>query len=77
MSRNVLSASPARIAEMPTKYDIANIGGEVNWNLLRGDSDYAQLTQVSYDNQAADYVLLQTKREVYVSTVEAYQIVVP
>ena len=30
MSRNVLSASPARIAEMPTKYDVANIGGEVN-----------------------------------------------
>ncbi|MDE4963856.1 TolC family protein, partial [Francisella tularensis] len=46
------------------------------WNLLRGGSDYAQLKQASYDNQAANYALLQTKREVYAGTVEAYQTVV-
>ncbi|KEI34880.1 type I secretion outer membrane protein, TolC precursor [Francisella sp. W12-1067] len=76
MSRNNLSGNPQQIALIPTKYDVANISGNVNWNLLKGGSDFAQLKQASYDNQAANYALLQTKREVYAGTVEAFQTVV-
>ncbi|MDE4978376.1 hypothetical protein NAI52_12255, partial [Francisella tularensis subsp. holarctica] len=42
MSRYALSGSPAQIAEIPTKYDVANIGGKVRRNLLRGGYDDAQ-----------------------------------
>ncbi|MEY8703171.1 TolC family protein [Francisella philomiragia] len=76
MSRNALSGNQQQIEKIPTKYDVANIGGEANWNLLRGGSDYAKLKQASYNNQAANYALLQTQREVYAGTVEAYQTVV-
>ncbi|APD42047.1 TolC family protein [Francisella orientalis] len=76
MSRNALSRSPEQIARIPTKYDIASVGGEANWNILRGGSDYAKLKQASYNNQAANYALLQTQREVYAGTVESYQTVV-
>ncbi|MED7818964.1 MULTISPECIES: TolC family protein [unclassified Francisella] len=76
MQRNNLSGAPAQVDLIPTKYDVASIGGGVSWNLLRGGSDYAQLKKASYDNQAADYALLQTKREVYAGTVQAYQTVV-
>ncbi|API87613.1 TolC family protein [Francisella uliginis] len=76
MQRNNLSGDPAQVNRIPKKFDVASIGGSVNWNLLRGGSDYAKLKKASYDNQAADYALLQTKREVYAGTVEAYQTVV-
>lgn len=76
MSRNALSGNPQQTVRIPTKYDVANVGGEANWNLLRGGSDYAKLKQASYNNQAANYALLQTQREVYAGTVEAYQTVV-
>lgn len=76
MSNNNLSGARNQIQNIPKKYDVANIGGEVNWNLLRGGSDYAKVKKASYDNQAADYALLQTKREVYAGTVEAFQTVV-
>lgn len=76
MSNNNLSGSEAQIKNIPQKYSVANVGGELNWNLLRGGSDYAKLKKASYDNQAADYALLQTKREVYAGVVEAYQTVV-
>lgn len=76
MSSNDLSGARNQTQNIPKKYDVANIGGEVSWNLLKGGSDYAKLKQASYDNQAADYALLQTKREVYTGTVEAYQTVV-
>ncbi|MDE4959629.1 TolC family protein, partial [Francisella tularensis subsp. holarctica] len=62
--------------DIPTHYALATFGGQVSWNLLRGGTDYAQLKQASYDNQAANNALLQTKREVYSGTVEAYQTVV-
>ncbi|QIW10954.1 TolC family protein [Francisella sp. LA112445] len=76
MQRNNLSGDPAQVDRIPKKFDVASIGGSVNWNLLRGGSDYAKLKKASYDNQAADYALLQTKREVYAGTVQAYQTVV-
>ena len=76
MSRNKLGGDPAQTSKIPTKYDVANIGGEVNWNILKGGSDYASLKQASYDNQAANFQLLQTQREIYAGTVEAFQTVV-
>ena len=61
---------------LPTKYQESSVAGDVTWNILRGGSDYAQLKQASYDNQAANFNLLQTKREVYAGSVEAFQTVV-
>ncbi len=76
MSRNKLGGDPAQTSNIPTKYGVANIGGELNWNILKGGSDYASLKQASYDNQAANFQFLQTQREVYAGTVEAFQTVV-
>ncbi|AXA34533.1 TolC family protein [Francisella adeliensis] len=76
MTRNKLGGSAIQTANIPKKFDVANVGGQLNWNILKGGSDYASLKKASYDNQAADYQLLQTKREVYAGTVEAYQTVV-
>jgi outer membrane protein len=75
MSRNNLSGDPEATKNIPKKYDVANVGGSVSWNILKGGSDYAQLKQASYDNQAANYALLQTKREVYAGSVESFQTV--
>ena len=75
MNRNKLSGNPLQTDQIPKKYDIATVGASVNWNILKGGSDYAQLKQASYDNQAADYALLQTKREVYAGAVESFQTV--
>lgn len=75
MSRNKLGGDPAQTNKIPTKYDVANIGGELKWNILKGGSDYASLKQAKYDNQAANYQLLQTQREVYAGTVKAFQTV--
>ena len=49
------------------------IAGNVSWNLLNGGSDYAALKKASYDNQAANYSLLQVERETYASTVQSFQ----
>ncbi|MGQ4002806.1 TolC family protein [Francisellaceae bacterium CB300] len=76
MSRNRLGGEYEQTKNIPTKYDVANIGGELNWNILKGGSDYASLKQASYDNQAANFQLLQTQREIYAATVEAFQTVV-
>lgn len=73
MTRNKLGGQTAQTVNIPKKFDVASVGGELNWNILKGGSDYANLKKTSYDNQAADYQLLQTKREVYAGTVEAYQ----
>jgi outer membrane protein len=75
LSRNNLSGDPTVLNQIPRKYDVANVGGSVSWNILNGGSDYAQLKQASYDNQAANYALLQTKREVYAGAVESFQTV--
>ncbi len=76
MSRNRLGGEYEQVKNIPNKFDVANIGGELNWNILKGGSDYASLKQASYDNQAANFQLLQTQREVYAATVEAFQTVV-
>jgi len=76
MSRNRLGGDKSQTDLIPIKYDVANVGGEVNWNILKGGSDYASLKQASYDNQAANFQLLQTQREIYAATVEAFQTVV-
>ena len=75
-SRNRLGGEYEQTKNIPTKYDVANIGGELNWNILKGGSDYASLKQASYYNQAANFQLLQTQREIYAATVEAFQTVV-
>ncbi|MFC4892349.1 TolC family protein [Pseudofrancisella aestuarii] len=74
-SFNDYTGSPQELVQFPTDYQIANLQGNVNWNLLRGGSDYAQLKQASYDNQASNYTLLQTQREVYAGIVESFETV--
>jgi outer membrane protein len=75
MSFNTYKGAPQQIDALPVDYKIANITGTANWNILRGGSDLAELKQASYNNQAANYAVLQTQREVYAGIVSSFETV--
>ncbi len=75
MSFNEYRGAKEQIARLPTDYKIANITGTANWNLLKGGSDFAELKQASYNNQAANYAVLQMRREVYAGTLSSFETV--
>ena len=75
MSFNNYKGAPQQTDALPVDYKIANITGTANWNILRGGSDLAELKQASYNNQAANYAVLQTQREVYAGVVSSFETV--
>jgi len=72
---NTYKGDTQQTAALPVDYKVANITGTANWNILRGGSDLAELKQASYNNQAANYSVLQTQREVYAGIVSSFETV--